>query len=167
MNLEIFINYLTRFISYNWFLVPFLAALALAALFLDKNFGPRVFLAVVIAVVLHFLIDEFFLKKFLTKFSPGRRRPYLVHPENVRALGKKLTDSSFPSNHMAGTLSVLTVFLYYYKDWWPTIIGFAFLMGFARVRNGMHYWSDVLAGAILGIGWALLGIYLTNNFIIL
>jgi len=161
-----FIDYLFRFISWNCFLVPFLAILALTAFFFDKDFGQRVFLSVALAVVFHFFFDQLVLKNLMTKFFPARKRPYLAYPEKIRPFGKKSQDSSFPSNHMAGTLSVLTIFLYYYNGWWPAIACFAFLMAFARVRNGMHYPSDVLAGAALGICWAMLGIYLTNHFLI-
>lgn len=161
-----FIDYLFRFISWNWFLVPFLTFLSLAAFFFDKDKGARVFLSIALAVVFHFFFDQFVLKNLMTKFFPARRRPYLAYPEKIKPFGKKSQDSSFPSNHMAGTLSVLTVFLYHYSGWNISIVAFAFLMGLARIRNGMHYPSDVLAGAVLGICWATLGIYLTNNFLI-
>lgn len=159
-----FIDYLFRFISWNWFLVPFLTILSLTAFFFDKNNGARVFLSVALAVAFHFFFDQFVLKNLMPKFFPARRRPYLAYPEKIKPFGKKSQDSSFPSNHMAGTLSVLTVFLNYYSSWNISIVVFAFLMGLARIRNGMHYPSDVLAGAVLGICWAMLGIYLVNNY---
>lgn len=40
---------------------------------------------------------------------------------------------------------------------------FLFFMAFARIHNGMHYPSDVVAGAVLGILYGLAGIRIVNN----
>ncbi len=79
------------------------------------------------------------------------------------AVGKAFTDSSFPSSHMASTLGVLTVFVYFYRKTWPLALIFVLLMAFARMHNGMHYPTDVLAGTILGLGYGLLAIYIVNK----
>jgi undecaprenyl-diphosphatase len=155
-----FVDQLATFISLIPFLIVLWALLSFLALFLDRKKGKWVFLTVVLALILHFLISEGLLKHAILAFLPPRTRPWLAHPEEIVAIGKAFTDSSFPSSHMASTLAVLTVFTYFYRKVWPASLIFVLLMAFARLHNGMHYPSDVLAGTILGLlyGWAALKI---------
>lgn len=117
----------------------------------DKKNGKRIAVAAAVAVGLHFLVSEIFFKYVLPEFGVFRLRPYLAYPGEIVPLGKLNESSSFPSSHMAYTLSLLTVYVYYYRRFWPLALGFALFMAFARMHNGMHYSSDVLAGAGLGI----------------
>jgi undecaprenyl-diphosphatase len=62
---------------------------------------------------------------------------------------------------MSSTVSILTVFVYFYKKYWivwTSAILFALLMAFARIHNGMHYPTDVLAGTALGIVYGIIAI---------
>lgn len=129
----------------------------------DKKNGKRIAVASVIAMVLHFLISEIFFKHILPEFGLFRLRPYLAYPEEIIPLGKLGIDSSFPSSHMAYTLSLLTVYVCYYRKYLPAAAAFAVFMAFARIHNGMHYPGDVLAGAILGVSYGLAGIYMVKN----
>jgi undecaprenyl-diphosphatase len=103
---------------------------------------------------------------FLSDFSANqlkdifhRLRPYEVL-EDVRTVGKLASGYAFPSCHAANVFSVATIitFFNYFKK---LIIGiFVFFtatsISLARIYTGMHYPSDVLAGAILGIFVALI-----------
>lgn len=129
----------------------------------DKKNGKKIAVAAAVAVGLHFLISEIFFKHILPDFGLFRLRPYLAHPGEIIPLGKLNASSSFPSSHMAYILSLSTVYVYYYRKLlWPAA-AFAVFMAFARIHNGMHYPSDVLAGAGLGVLYGLAGIYLINN----
>lgn len=131
----------------------------------DKKNGKRIAVAAIIAVGLHFLISEIFFKYILPEFGLFRLRPYLAHPEEIIPLGKLNTNSSFPSSHMAYTLSLLTVYICYYRKYWPAALVFAIFMAFARMHNGLHYPSDVLAGVVLGIAYGWVGIRAAKKFI--
>lgn len=157
-----FLDQITAFISLIPFLIVLWAILAFLSLFLDKENGKWVFIAVLIALALHFLISEGLLKHAILTFFPARIRPWIAHGDII-AIGKAFTDSSFPSSHMASSLGVLTVFTYFYRKVWPLALIFVLLMAFARMHNGMHYPSDVIAGTILGIGYGLLAIWITNK----
>ena len=65
--------------------------------------------------------------------------------------------SSFPSNHTANVFAAASVIAVAYPP--ATLIGYAVAaaIGYSRIYVGVHYPSDVIAGALLGllIGWAL------------
>jgi undecaprenyl-diphosphatase len=88
----------------------------------------------------------------LLKIAVARQRPFT---EGISALSPMIKDSyttwnlSFPSNHAVFAFSVL---LFLPKKWfWPGFI-VAFIVAFSRVYFGLHYLSDVVAGAALGLG---------------
>lgn len=157
-----FVDRITAFISLIPFLIILWAILAFLALFLEKEKGKWVFLAVILALALHFLISEAILKHAILSFFQMRTRPWIAHPD-ILAIGKQFTDSSFPSSHMASALAVLTVFTLFYKKVWPWALIFVLLMAFARMHNGMHYPSDVLAGTVLGISYGLLSYWIVKK----
>lgn len=130
----------------------------------DKKNGGKIAIAAIIAIGLHFLISEGFFKYIFPDFGLFRIRPYLAHPDEIIPLGKLGTDSSFPSSHMAYVLSLLTVYVYYYRKFWPLALTFALFMAFARIHNGMHYPSDVLAGAVLGSLYGVAAVKIVKRF---
>lgn len=72
------------------------------------------------------------------------------------------TSYSFPSGHAAGSsaLAVAVVALLWRTKWRvPALIVaplYVALIGFSRLYLGVHYLTDVVAGWIVGITWALL-----------
>ena len=62
--------------------------------------------------------------------------------------------NSMPSAHAANWFAaMMLLFLYRRRSLW-VMLPLALLVCFSRVYNGVHYPSDVLAGAILGAGYA-------------
>lgn len=95
----------------------------------------------------------------LAKRTIGRRRPAVA--EVCAALVRAPDRFSFPSGHAAAAMSIAVA----YGSVFPALAGplalLALAVGFSRVRLGVHYPSDVLAGQLLaittGIGiWASL-----------
>ena len=85
-----------------------------------------------------------------------RPRPCMVLPGVIERLGCTAS-GSMPSAHAANWFAVTTVaFLFYRRSLWfmPPM---ALTVSFSRVYNGVHYPSDVLAGMILGGGYAVAG----------
>lgn len=156
-----YLNSFTSFLSNELFLLLLCILITLLCYCLDKVNGKKVCWMIILAIVLHFSISEGLIKYLLVEYV-FRLRPYL-DDSSIIAIGKLYTDSSFPSSHMASSLSVLTVYLYYYKKFWPVMLLFVFLMAFSRIHNGMHYPSDVLAGSALGITFGIVSIYLVNK----
>jgi undecaprenyl-diphosphatase len=81
-----------------------------------------------------------------------RPRPFVAHAKDIKQIGLLVQPESFPSNHAFITFAVATAF-------WMTgqkkiavyLFILAMIIAVARVAAGVHYPSDVVAGAILGI----------------
>jgi len=91
----------------------------------------------------------------IIKFSVKRRRP-----EGEWGLLYRSTDPhSFPSGHAARSFLIGTLSVALGPPWLALIlVVWAPLVALARVAMGVHYVSDVLAGALLGILVGLIGI---------
>jgi len=131
------------------FLVIFWAIVLLGFFIFDKVSGEKIILAILIALVAHFLISELLIKITFSKIFSKRKRPYIAFDKEIRPIGRKFTDSSFPSSHMTTLLAVLSVIISYYPNFLFVAIFLVLLTAYARMHNGMHYLSDVLAGIIL------------------
>lgn len=84
----------------------------------------------------------------LIKFSVRRQRPEGEWGQVYR----RADPHSFPSGHAARALMLAVVTLGMWPGWvgW-LLLGWAPLVGLARVATGLHYISDVLAGWALGL----------------
>lgn len=60
-------------------------------------------------------------------------------------------NSSFPSGHTANYYSVAHIFAKEYPQYSIYLYSFGILIGFSRVYLKKHYFTDVLAGALIGI----------------
>ena len=91
------------------------------------------------------------------KIAIDRQRPAEKYPQEVFPY-KDTRGRSFPSGHTSlafGTAASLSI---QYKKWYVTLPAYmwAASVGYSRIYLGVHYPSDVLAGAAVGIGSAYL-----------
>ena len=91
----------------------------------------------------------------MVKRGTVRRRPYQAMP-TVAAGAPPLDAFSFPSGHTLHAVAFTLVAGAHYPALTPLLVAFALLTGVSRVVLGLHYPSDVLAGAAIGacIAWA-------------
>lgn len=88
------------------------------------------------------------------KRSVRRARPVLDSVPVIRQLKRQPFTTSFPSGHAASAAAFATGVALESKGWGAVVAPVAASVAFSRVYTGVHYPSDVLVGAALGVGAA-------------
>lgn len=104
-----------------------------------------------IGPVMHMALAGLF-GTFLYKWLKGktlRPRPFEVH-QDIFLTGKPLDKFSFPSGHTLHAVVFGLVAINYYPALSFLILPFVSMVALSRVVLGLHYPSDVLAGALIG-----------------
>lgn len=148
--------------------VPWLATAIIAVPAILYFGSPRLRLCALMMVLVVSLGDGLVINT--VKKSVLRPRPFVTQPD-ARLFGEmgkgylaplpdgslspKANRSSFPSAHSANWFAMATVaFLFYRRSGW-FMFPLAAAVAFSRIYNGVHYPSDVTAGAILGVGYTI------------
>jgi len=96
-----------------------------------------------------------------------RPRPFISHSSEVMTPiieGLRVYSVSFPSVHTYVAFAIATsIFLYGHKRLGAFLFVLAILVGIGRVGAGLHYPSDVLAGALLGISSGIVAYWIVHN----
>jgi undecaprenyl-diphosphatase len=132
------------FIGLSWIGTLGLVWIAIALVLAVLWRRPSLFLTVVVADALADGLAE------VAKVIAHRHRPY------EHQLGPPTSSWSFPSGHAATAFACATVLSAHATRWRVPIFALATLIALSRLYNGMHYPTDVLAGALLGVLTALL-----------
>jgi undecaprenyl-diphosphatase len=106
------------------------------------------------AMLMSFAI-ELPVQKIL-KHKTKRARPFVRIP-GMRNLVKPPSDFSFPSGHTAAAFLTAVHLGHVYPLLWIPCLLIAGFIGLSRIYNGVHYPSDVIAGMVLGIFSAEIG----------
>ncbi|PPE69791.1 phosphatase PAP2 family protein [Caldimonas thermodepolymerans] len=85
----------------------------------------------------------------LLKRWASRPRPY-VACQDIRACVRALDQFSFPSGHTLHAVAFSIVLIEYFPGTAWVLVPFTLLVALSRVVLGLHYPSDVLAGAGIG-----------------
>ena len=114
------------------------------------------------------------------KHAIARPRPFVTHSEIIQRLKRDKSrppqrlamddpqngspanlpnHNSMPSSHAANWFAATMICYVFYRRSWRFMLPLACLVSFSRLYNGVHYPSDVLAGAILGAGYAAAGMW--------
>ena len=118
--------------------------LVLAALLVIIRQTRKAGLAILLALLVHFVAINVWLKPLFDRLRPCE----ILTKDNP--LLQCLQDGSFPSGHTSAAFAAATVIFCANKRAGILALAFATLMGFSRLYLFVHYPSDVLVGALLG-----------------
>jgi membrane-associated phospholipid phosphatase len=131
-----------------WVKWPLIAAFGALGDATHRRVVPRATLAA-IAAVASVGVAVTILKQFF-----DRARPPVADP-SIHAIGIVPSSASLPSGHAATAFAAAVAVGLVYPQLRRPLLAMAAVVALSRVYLGMHYLSDVLAGAALG---ALLGL---------
>jgi undecaprenyl-diphosphatase len=126
-----------------------LFALAVVALFVFAT--PRIRRAAVAAVLsagLALLVGHF------VAAAVDRARPFVDHPHTHLFLAHT-ADPGFPSDHATGAFAIAFALVLRDRICGIVALALALILSIGRVALGVHYPSDVFAGALLGLAAAV------------
>ena len=129
--------------------------------FIIKNYKGKAYIILIAIALLVLLCDQIsvhFFKEVFQRFRPCRPESPIhewVHIVNNHCGGKYGFVSSHATNTFGLAIYLSAVLKRYYRYFPVAIISWAVLVSYSRIYLGVHYFGDVIGGAILG---TLLGI---------
>ena len=95
----------------------------------------------------------------LIKNKTLRPRPFNVYP-SIICNSQPLDQFSFPSGHTLHAVAFSIIAVAYFPALIWLVLPFTLLVAISRPVLGLHYPSDVLAGALIGAALATLSLYI-------
>ena len=128
----------------------FIYILGGVALLLFRKNLQRAVWAILAVVLAKFGIAE------LIRLFWSRPRPFVEN--NVNLLIEKTSEPSFPSGHASACFALSYIVYHYNKKAGIVFFVASFLVSIARVFVGVHWPSDILGGAVVGVfaGWIII-----------
>jgi len=159
--------------SSKWINLP-LAILLLA--FLKSQFSWKkaslIFLLMLVVVAMTDLVSTQLFKDYFQRLRPSHLKTlhdqlhfYQIGPKNPYIGGRYGFVSSHAAN-LAGHLAFLFPFLIIQKRVFYLLLAYVFIVGYSRIYLGVHYPTDIICGALLGVSMAYVARkFLFNKFI--
>ena len=146
---NLLLDNLAIFFGNNYFGYVLLLILAIVVFRNRKKYLPILIEAVTAGVIARLGIVEIF------RLIWHRARPYAGN--NVNLLFPHGQEYSIPSGHASFYFALSTIIYFYNKKLGIFFFASSFLICLARVFSGVHWPSDILAGAAVGIfsGWII------------
>lgn len=136
----------------------FWIAVAVVLLFTKKYRKTGAMMGV--ALLLGLLVGNLALKPLV-----ARVRPYDMPGVNVELLVEHLADKSFPSGHALACFEAATVLMINDKRLGIPALIIAVLVALSRLYLYVHYPTDVIAGAVLGILFGFIACIIVNRVV--
>jgi undecaprenyl-diphosphatase len=138
----------------------FKALLVPLVLFLFVRKFKRQGLTYFIFLILALSVSDFTGGKIKDVFERTRPEKNLEVTANVRSPAGSY---SFYSNHASNMFAFATYTSYFFPQMKIPLFVLASLVGYSRIYNGVHYPTDVIAGALMGWLWGCLFIFLVQK----
>lgn len=119
--------------------------LIISIILLFKKKTRKCGILIMISMVIGLILGNGILKNLIQ-----RQRPCWIDT-SILLLIPNPTDYSFPSGHTIASFEAATMILLHNKKWGIPAMILAILISFSRMYLFVHFPTDILAGAILGI----------------
>lgn len=127
-------------------------------LFISKKYR-KIGFTVLVALIVMVVCNDGILKNLIARTRPHDMTldwwtasytfPNLVPMED---------SFSFPSGHASSSFAAAFALLWYNRKYGIPALVFAFIMAFSRIYVGVHYCTDIIAGFVVGLIYAIIGI---------
>jgi undecaprenyl-diphosphatase len=149
-SLDSFFSFITDLNKKRSFQLLIILPLILMWIYKERKTGLYKFLGLLMSLM---IIDSFcglIIKKIFT-----RPRPFQTYIEVIQK--SPASGYSFVSNHAANMIGIAVYLGYFYPRWRAFWWIIALIVSFSRMYNGVHYFSDVLFGGLIGglIGYSV------------
>ncbi len=128
----------------------------LAILMVVSKGHRRPGIAMLVSLLVAYVVVELVIKTLI-----HRERPYIA--EGLTPIIVDSLSYSFPSGHTAYSFASATVIAMYYGRWCIPAFVLASMIGLSRIYLAMHWPTDVVAGAMIGIVVAIVCVTLLRR----
>lgn len=117
-----------------------------------------------VAMIYGVIVGNVILKPLVARVRPYNNEAFaeLIRVGRDAIVIRRPSDFSFPSGHTLASFETAIGIFSCHKKWGIFAIAVAALIGFTRLYFYVHYFTDVLAGALLGTLFAVAAYYTVN-----
>lgn len=151
---SVFLDNVMTFVT-NWHNTWWiLLAMALVWIVISANRmnTAKIILGCILAVGLSDVVNHRVIKPLIKRDRPE----FTLGRQNIRLLVPQATGHSMPSNHAANAFAAASYISFLQPAAAVIVYPLAWLVAYSRVYVGVHYPSDIIVGALLGVIYAVI-----------
>lgn len=142
-----YLDYFMIFLSNKYVWIPlYLYLIFLLWKFDKKNFIINIVICSVTVIIADFITSSL-MKPYFERLRPCQDNSMLDVINIVSGCGKKF---SFASSHASTTFSLATIFFFLTRGEVKLLFLWSILIGYSRIYLGVHYFTDVITGFLVG-----------------
>ena len=149
---DVLMPYITNLNNNETFKLIVLPLLLFAWWFKQRKSAIKVFIALVLMAAIADSVSYRVIKSYIHRQRPNNDDRI----ESILRVPYGPQSPSFPSNHSVTGFALASTLAWFYPPYKLVYWGIAGVIAFSRVYVGVHFASDVIAGALLGLLLALL-----------
>ncbi|MDD6022495.1 MAG: phosphatase PAP2 family protein [Acutalibacteraceae bacterium] len=145
--------------------ILFALAFLIAGLVRKNDTYKKISVAVVVSLLFMEVANNLVIKELIARVRPFNFNwsQFSWGGEfNYPDIVSKPTSWSFPSGHASSSFAAAVAIFWYDKKKGVPALFYAALLAFSRVYVHVHYCTDIIAGTLVGIIYALIGVLITK-----
>lgn len=118
--------------------------------------------AILLSLLIGLIVSTLGLKNLIARERPFNTAGALLDAPSL-LIGVPSGQFSFPSGHTVSSFAAATVIMMYNRKWGVPALILAALIALSRLYLYVHFPSDILAGVILGVLFAIAALKIVNT----